>query len=150
MKKAHRRLHFLRRLKRAHLSPSLLTTFYRGTTESGLTSSISLRHDSSGASDEKAPGRAAGQLKTLVGPNCHLADLAEQRCRSRAARIARDPARPCYTLFSLVPSGSRYRSLPSRTGRLRDSFYPPAASGLLNPGLCTSVFKSNCCTYSLH
>ncbi len=39
-KKAQQRLHFLRRLKRASLPPPILTTFYRGTIESMLTSCI--------------------------------------------------------------------------------------------------------------
>ncbi|KAL0152069.1 hypothetical protein M9458_052623, partial [Cirrhinus mrigala] len=39
-KKTQQRLHFLRRLKRASLPPPILTTFYRGTIESVLTSCI--------------------------------------------------------------------------------------------------------------
>ncbi len=41
-KKAQQRLHFLRRLKRASLPPPILTTFYRGTIESVLTSCITV------------------------------------------------------------------------------------------------------------
>ncbi len=41
-KKAQQRLHFLRRLKRASLPPPILTTFYRGTIESVLTTAASL------------------------------------------------------------------------------------------------------------
>ena len=38
--KAQQRLHFLRRLRKAHLPPPILTTFYRGTIESLLGSCI--------------------------------------------------------------------------------------------------------------
>ncbi len=41
-KKAQQRLHFLRRLKRASLPPPILTTFYRETFESVLTSCITV------------------------------------------------------------------------------------------------------------
>ncbi len=41
-KKAQQRLHFLCRLKRASLPPPILTTFYRGTIESVLTSCITV------------------------------------------------------------------------------------------------------------
>ncbi|KAK3549570.1 hypothetical protein QTP86_004969 [Hemibagrus guttatus] len=39
-KKAQQRLNFLRRLRKAHLPPLILTTFYRGTIESILSSCI--------------------------------------------------------------------------------------------------------------
>ncbi|KAK3526016.1 hypothetical protein QTP70_012791 [Hemibagrus guttatus] len=39
-KKAQQRLYFLRRLRKAHLPPPILTTFYRGTIESILSSCI--------------------------------------------------------------------------------------------------------------
>ncbi len=42
-KKAQQHLHFLRRLKSASLPPPILTTFYRGTIESVLTSCPSLK-----------------------------------------------------------------------------------------------------------
>ncbi|KAI3374190.1 hypothetical protein L3Q82_006052 [Scortum barcoo] len=42
VKRAQQRLHFLRRMKRAHLPPPILTTFYRSTVESILTSCISV------------------------------------------------------------------------------------------------------------
>ncbi len=41
-KKGQQRLHFLRRLKRASLPPPILTTFYRGTIESVLTTCITV------------------------------------------------------------------------------------------------------------
>ncbi len=53
-KKAQQRLHFLRWLKRASLPPPILTTFYRGTIESVLTSCITVWYGNStlhGSSD---------------------------------------------------------------------------------------------------
>ena len=71
IKKAHQHLHFLRRLKRAHLSPSILTTFYRGTIESVLTSCMSLWHESSSSDvnailEATAKGEADRSLQTMT------------------------------------------------------------------------------------
>lgn len=54
VKKAQTRLHFLRRMRRADLPTSALTTFYRGAIESILTSSVSVWHGSCSAADKKA------------------------------------------------------------------------------------------------
>ncbi|KAI4879017.1 hypothetical protein NFI96_030875 [Prochilodus magdalenae] len=43
-KKAQQRLYFLRRLWKAHLPPPILTTFYRGTIESILSSGLETVH----------------------------------------------------------------------------------------------------------
>ncbi|KAF7643942.1 hypothetical protein LDENG_00230570, partial [Lucifuga dentata] len=42
VKKAQQRLHFLRRMRRSHLPPPILTTFYRSTIESIMTNCISV------------------------------------------------------------------------------------------------------------
>ncbi len=52
-KKAQQRLHFLRRLKRASLPSPILTTFYRGTIESVLTSCITVWYGNCSAADRK-------------------------------------------------------------------------------------------------
>ncbi|KAI2650871.1 putative RNA-directed DNA polymerase from transposon BS [Labeo rohita] len=52
-KKAQQRLHFLRRLKSASLPPTILTTFYRGTIESVLTSCITVWYGNCSAADRK-------------------------------------------------------------------------------------------------
>ncbi|XP_051899918.1 uncharacterized protein LOC127586112 [Pristis pectinata] len=56
------------------------------------------------------------------------------RCLGEAAGIIKDPTHPGHSLFSLLPSGRRYRSLRARTTRLKDSFYPTVIR-LLNGSL---------------
>ncbi len=41
-------------------------------------------------------------------------------------RIIKDSSHPSHRLLSLLPSGRRFRSIRSRTSRLRDSFFPQA------------------------
>ncbi len=65
-KKAQQRLHFLRRLKRASLPPPILTTFYRGTIESVLTSCITVWYGNSCAADRKTLQRTVNLQKSLV------------------------------------------------------------------------------------
>ena len=55
-----------------------------------------------------------------------MVDLYTQRCRKKANRIIKDPCHPSHKLLCLLPSGRRYRSIRTRTTRLRDSFIPQA------------------------
>ena len=53
------------------------------------------------------------------------------RCLGKAASIIKDPTHPGHSLFHLLPSGKRYKSLRSRTNQHKNSFFP-AAIRLLN------------------
>ena len=52
------------------------------------------------------------------------------RLTHKVIRIAGDPTHPSGSLFGLLPSGRRLRSLWARTSPLRDSFYHQAARAL--------------------
>ncbi|TWW59001.1 hypothetical protein D4764_06G0005310 [Takifugu flavidus] len=60
-----------------------------------------------------------------------IGDVQRKRCLHRARSILKDSSHPAHRLFSLLPSGRRYRTLRTRTSRLRNSFFPRAVS-LLN------------------
>ncbi len=49
-----------------------------------------------------------------------------KRCKSRAAKILKDPTHPGNHHFCLLPSGKRFRSMMAKTERLRRSFFPQA------------------------
>ena len=53
------------------------------------------------------------------------------RCLGKAASIIKDPTHPGHSLFRRLLSGKRYKSLRSRTNRLKNSFFPVAVR-LLN------------------
>ncbi len=53
-------------------------------------------------------------------------DVYTRRCTRKARRIIKDSSHPSHRLLSLLPSGRRFRSIRSRTSRLRDSFFPQA------------------------
>ncbi len=55
-----------------------------------------------------------------------LQDIYLKRCRSRAVKIIKDSNHPGNCLFTLLPSGKRFRCLMAKTERLRRSFFPQA------------------------
>ena len=132
VKKAQTRLHFLRRMKRADLPTSALTTFYRGAIESILTSTVSVWHGSCLAADKKALQRVVRTAEKIIrSPLPAIQDLYTSHCYKRAMNIIKDPTHPTHRLFTLLQSGKRYRSVRSRTTRLGNSFFPQAVR-LLN------------------
>ncbi len=130
-KKAQQRLHFLRRLKRASLPPPILTTFYWGTIESVLTSCITVWYGNCCAADRKTLQRTVNNAAKIIGaPLPSILDIFLTRCSSKAKSIVEDPTHPSHSLFQLLPSGRRYRSIRARSARLLNSFLPQAVRAL--------------------
>ncbi len=130
-KKAQQRLNFLRRLKRASLPPPILTTFYRGTIESVLTSCITVWYGNCCAADRKTLQRTVNTAAKIIGaPLPSILDIFLTRCSSKAKSIVEDPTHPSHSLFQLLPSGRRYRSIRARSARLLNSFFPQAVRAL--------------------
>ncbi|KAF0025100.1 hypothetical protein F2P81_021981 [Scophthalmus maximus] len=127
VKKAQQRLPFLCRMRRADLPPSALTTFYRGAIESVLTSCLSVWYGSCSAADQKALQRVVRTAEKIIrSPQSAIQDLHASRCRKRSTNIIKDPTHPAHKLFTLLPSGKRYRSMRSKTTRFKNSFFPQA------------------------
>ncbi|KAK1803656.1 hypothetical protein P4O66_021063 [Electrophorus voltai] len=59
-------------------------------------------------------------------PNAYICP----RCQTKARRIVKDPTHPNNRLFSLLRSGRRFRSLKTKTERLKRSFFPQAIRAL--------------------
>ncbi|KAL0155955.1 hypothetical protein M9458_050218, partial [Cirrhinus mrigala] len=130
-KKAQQRLHFLRRLKRASLPPPILTTFYRGTIESVLTSCITVWYGNCSAADHKTLQWTVNTAAKIIGaPLPSLLDIFLARCSGKTTSIVKDPTHPSHHLFQLLPSGRRYRSISARSARLLNSFFPQAVRAL--------------------
>ncbi len=124
-------LHFLRRLKRASLPPPILTTFYRGTIECVLTSCITVWYGNCSAADRKTLQRTVNTAAKIIGaPLPSILDIFLARCSSKTNSIVKDPTHPSHSLFQLLPSGRRYRSIRARSARLLNSFFPQAVRAL--------------------
>ncbi len=50
--------------------------------------------------------------------------------QSKTNSIVKDPTHPSHSLFQLLPSGRRYRSIRARSARLLNSFFPQAVRAL--------------------
>ncbi|XP_036379236.1 olfactory receptor 1509-like [Megalops cyprinoides] len=127
MEAARQRLFFLRRLRRFGMDSRILTNFYRCTIESILTGSITAWYGSCTVLDRKALQRVVRLAQRITRTELPaIQDLYSQRCRRKAQRILSDHSHSTHSLFMLLPSGRRYRSIRNRTSRFRDSFYQQA------------------------
>ncbi|KAI4876114.1 hypothetical protein NFI96_026138 [Prochilodus magdalenae] len=105
-KKAQQRLYFLRRLRKAHLPPPILTTFYRGTIESILSSCITAWFGNCTALDRKSLQRVVRTAEKIIGVSLPtITDIYTTRCIRKANSIVDDHTHPSHTLFTLLPSG---------------------------------------------
>ncbi len=135
VKKAQQRLHFLRVLRKEQLNTNLLVTFYRSAIESLLTYAVSVWHSSCTEADRKRLQRVTNTAQKIIGcPLPPLSTIYNSRCLGRAKSIIKDYTHPGFHLFNLLPSGRRYRTIPAKTNRLRDSFFPRAVT-MLNSSL---------------
>ncbi len=127
LKKAHQRLFFLRRLRKFGTIPRILRSFYTCTVHSILTGCITAWFGNSTAGNRRALQRVVRTARHIVGGELpSLQDIYTRRCTRKARRIIKDSSHPSHSLLSLLPSGRRFRSIRSRTSRLRDSFFPQA------------------------
>ncbi|KAK3556498.1 hypothetical protein QTP70_008313 [Hemibagrus guttatus] len=126
-KKDQQHLYFLRRLRKAHLPTLILTTFYRGTIESILSSCITAWFGNCTVSDRKTLQRIVRTAEKIIGGSLPpITDIYSTRCIRKANSIVNNPTHPSHTLFTLLPSGKRYRSIRAHTSRLLNSFFPQA------------------------
>ncbi|KAI4895175.1 hypothetical protein NFI96_005325 [Prochilodus magdalenae] len=108
-KKAQQRLYFLRRLRKVHLPPPILTTFYRGTIESILSSCITAWFGNCTASERKSLQRVVRMTEKIIGVSLPTnTNIYTIRCIRKANSIVGDHTHPSQTLFTLLPSGKRY------------------------------------------
>ncbi len=108
-------------------APQVHASFYTCTVESILTGCITAWFGNSTAGNRRALQRVVRTACHIVGgelPSLH--DILTRRCTRKARRIIKDSSHPSHRLLSLLPSGRRFRSIRSRTSRLRDSFSPQA------------------------
>ncbi|XP_034400413.1 uncharacterized protein LOC117738594 isoform X3 [Cyclopterus lumpus] len=128
--KAHQRLFFLRTLKKNHLSSAILVNFYRCVIESILTNCVTVWYGSCSVTERKRLQRVKIAQHITGTPLPSIEEVQKKRRLRRARSILKDSSHPAHRLFSLRPSGRRFRSLWSRTSRLRNSFFPRAVTFL--------------------
>ncbi|KAK0151084.1 hypothetical protein N1851_007775 [Merluccius polli] len=96
-----------------------------------LTSCITLWYGTCTVSCHKTLQRIVKAAERIIGVSLPpLLDIYNTSLTSKAIRIAGDPTHPSHSIFSLLPSGRRLRSLRARTSRLKDSFFHQAVRRL--------------------
>ncbi|KAK1785701.1 hypothetical protein P4O66_019042, partial [Electrophorus voltai] len=126
-KKARQRLYHLRCLRDVRLPSKVLQNFYTCTMESILTGNITVWFGNSTKQDRQALQRVVRSAERIT--HTELPDLQTiyyKRCQTKARRIVKDTTHPNNRLFSLLRSGRRFRSLKTKTERLKRSFFPQA------------------------
>ncbi len=92
--------------------------------------SVNLPHICS-AADRKTLQRTVNTAAKIIGaPLPSILDIFLARCSSKTNSIVKDPTHPSHSLFQLLPSGRRYRSIGARSARLLNSFFPQAVRAL--------------------
>ncbi len=127
VKKAQKRLYFLRMLRKVNLSQQLLLSFYRCSIESVLTHGMLVWYGSSSAADKNALQRVIKTSQNITQQQLPALDkMFASHCLQKIHNILKDSYHPAHNLFELLPSGKRYRSIKTRTTRFMNSFYPKA------------------------
>ncbi|KAK3559200.1 hypothetical protein QTP86_005204 [Hemibagrus guttatus] len=106
---ARKHLYFLRSLRKAHLLPPILTVFYRGTTESVLSSCINACFGNRIVSDCKSLQQMERTAEKIIGVSLpSVTDIHTTSCICKANSIVNEPTHPSHTFYTLLPSGKRY------------------------------------------
>ncbi len=113
----------VKKARKFRVSPAILKTFYSGAIESVLTQCNSVWYSNATNQDCKALQRVVRLAERISGSALpSLQDIYLKRCGSSAAKIIKDSNHPGNYLFTLLPSGKRFRSVMAKTERLRRSF----------------------------
>ncbi|KAI5086511.1 gastrula zinc finger protein XlCGF28.1-like, partial [Silurus meridionalis] len=87
-KKAQQRLYFLRRLRKTHLPPPILSMFYRGTIKSILSSCITAWFGNCTVSDRKSLQRIVRTAEKIIGISLpSIMDIYTTHCIRKAHSI---------------------------------------------------------------
>ncbi|KAK1788502.1 hypothetical protein P4O66_016924 [Electrophorus voltai] len=107
-KTAQQRLYFLQKLREAHLPSPILTTFYRSTVESILSSCIITWFGNCTVFDHKTLQRIVRTAEKIIGVSLpSITNIYITRCIRKATNIVKDATHPSHELFTLLPSGRR-------------------------------------------
>ncbi|KAK1787349.1 hypothetical protein P4O66_002849 [Electrophorus voltai] len=107
-KRAQQHLFFLWTLRKAHLPSPILTTFYRGTIESILSTCITTWFGNCTTFDHKTLQRIVRTAEKIIGVSLlSITDIYTTGCIRKATNIVKDPTHPSHELFTLLPSGRR-------------------------------------------
>ncbi|KAI3367265.1 hypothetical protein L3Q82_008310 [Scortum barcoo] len=128
IRKAHQRLYFLRRLRRAGLGSSVLTSFYRCVVESVLSSCIIVWHGSCSAAEKKALQRVVKAAQRTVGRSLPTTTTDIYTFQMQETGLLHHEGPHSHTctreLFVPLPSGRRLRSIKEQDHQTEEQLLP--------------------------
>ncbi|KAK3526686.1 hypothetical protein QTP70_031467 [Hemibagrus guttatus] len=150
-KKAQQHLYFLRRLRKAHLPPPILTMFYRGTIESILSSCITAWFGNCIVSDRKTLQQIV-RTAEIVGVSLpSFMDIYTTSCFHKANSIVDDPTHPSHTHSTLsccLERGTKVFS-PSQPACVTVSSHKPSDSSTPRTELYQTLSHTHTHTHTL-
>ncbi|KAK3555163.1 hypothetical protein QTP86_010050 [Hemibagrus guttatus] len=98
VKKAHQHLFFLNKLKKNHLSSTILVKFYRCVIESILTNCITVWYGNCSVADRNAMQREVKTAQRIIGtPLPAIEDIQKKHCLRQAHSILKDSSHPAHS-----------------------------------------------------
>ncbi|KAK3549740.1 hypothetical protein QTP86_007734 [Hemibagrus guttatus] len=121
-------------------SPPILTTFYRETVGSVLSSCLTVWYGNCKVSEHKTLQQIVRTAEKIIDVSLLTTNGSNNnRCIRKAISIAEVSPHEPHGVFTLLPSGMGYRSIRVTTSRLHNSFFPEAGR-LLNTPLPPSAY----------
>lgn len=125
VKKANKRMYFLRKLKQFDVNKTILRLFYASVIESVVIFAIIVWFRGASFSDKRYLNRVRKTAERIIGSHVEsFENLYNTRVLKKAKAIMADTSHPLYNLYVPLPSGRRIRTVPCRTKRHADSFIP--------------------------
>ena len=115
VKKANKRLYFLRLLNTFNVNLNIMQRFYSSIIESILTFSIIVHYSSLTTHQRNSLSSVVLKAQKVIGSELpYLSSIYMSRLQKRAKRMIKDPTHPAHSLLELLPSGRRYRRPANR------------------------------------
>lgn len=131
-RKAHQRMHFLRKLRYFNVDCLFMKMFYSCFIESVLTFSCLCWCGLLNLKNRNRLQSIIKECKKIIGTELNdIWGLFKSRSVTKAKQVLVDPTHPLHTHFKPLPSGRRYALPRCRTNRLKNSFIP-TVTGFLN------------------
>jgi hypothetical protein len=113
VKKANKRMYFLRCLAKLHVDSRLITMFYNSVVSSVLLYAVVCWFNSCSKIEKKKIDKFRKRVCKLVSPELksvleNANDVHTSRCLNLVKRILKDETHPFHNMFTFLPSGERF------------------------------------------
>ena len=122
VKKANKRMYFVRKLRKIGVNVNILSNFYKSTVESILLFCIVCWYGNSKHHDRKILKKIVKTAKRLGCRVKNIDEMYKLAVRGKCEKILKDKSHPLHRYYKFLPSGCRLDSIYARTSRFQNSF----------------------------